>query len=381
MALSPTKIVICGNYGATNLGDEAILAGLLVLTQSTFPGARAAVMSSSPAQTAKAHGVSTTLHFPAGARSFFRYFLSPAGWRSLMTVARVDLILLGGGGLFADENPRAVWIWFVQFLWFWLMRKPVFCVAQSVGPLRRRWARVLTGWVFRRAAAVTVRDTQSADLLKELGVKNVQVLADAAYAIGYETRSEVPEKTLKPVKKRVVLSLRSWADVRDEKMQSIIAEMVIWLRVEKDLETVFVPFQTCQTDDRKIYEKIRQYLGKHAAGFSMLEAANFTEALQIIRDSKYVIGMRLHSVIFAVLTGRPFLGLSYSKKVRDFIATIGLEKFALDYKSLTLEELKKSFNCLEKEQDQVVHALHKAKLKYSYEFFRHEDVLRSRFSE
>ena len=35
------KIVICGNYGATNLGDEAILESILQMVRGAFADARA----------------------------------------------------------------------------------------------------------------------------------------------------------------------------------------------------------------------------------------------------------------------------------------------------------------------------------------------------
>ena len=366
---SKKRILICGNYGASNLGDEAILAGLIVLVKSTFPGTKILAMSSDINETEKAHRLKAIWHFPTGFRSFFGYWFSLLGWKSLSEVTRADLVLLGGGGLFADENPRAVWIWFVQFCWFWILRKKVVCIAQSVGPLNTKLGRILTRFVFKRAAAVTVRDAQSKVLLESLGIKNVEVLADPAYAIGYQNEAALNRQ------KQVVLTLRPWSKEHDSKINGILADFILWLREKHDLETLFLAFQTDHVDDRLRYNQIKDVLGKNSAGFKLVIPEDYSQAVEIIGRSEAVIGMRLHSIIFAVLGRTPFLGISYSKKVRDFIETIGLSDFSLNYESVTLEQLEQRFESLVLKKSDVVLKMEKAKLKYTYEFFRHEKIL------
>ncbi|MCC6643755.1 polysaccharide pyruvyl transferase family protein, partial [Candidatus Peregrinibacteria bacterium] len=92
-----------------------------------------------------------------------------------------------------------------------------------------------------------------------------------------------------------------------------------------------------------------------------------------------VIGMRLHSVILAVLSKTPFIALSYSKKVKDFDATVGMKDFVLDYQKLNLDDLKKMVkNLLLVEKDVAIN-LEKEKLKNTYKFFDHEKLLKKLF--
>ena len=56
---------------------------------------------------------------------------------------------------------------------FWLAKKlgcRVVIFPQSIGPLRRRWTRVLTSWVLNQCDIVTARDDVSLDELKALKV-------------------------------------------------------------------------------------------------------------------------------------------------------------------------------------------------------------------
>lgn len=370
MARDKKRILICGNYGASNLGDEAILAGLITLVKSAFSKADIVAMSSDITATKKIFKVNAIWHFPSGLRSFFKYWFSPAGWRSLFTVAKADLVLLGGGGLFADEQRRAVWIWFTQFWWFWLMRKKVICIAQSVGPLNTRVGRALTGWVFRKAVAVTVRDEQSKKVLEKLGVKKVKVLADPAYAIGYQSEASLNRK------KQIVLTVRPWIQGDHQNFDQVMAELIIWLKEKYNYETVFLPFQTDYVDDRTRFHLIAKLLTGKSASLKLVVPEDYAQAIEIIGRSQAVIGMRLHSVIFGVLTKTPFVGISYSKKVRDFIETIGLSEYSLDYADISLENLKKQFEKMEKHRSEIQQKLEKAKLHYTYQFFQNEKILK-----
>jgi hypothetical protein len=272
------RILICGNYGASNLGDEAILAGLIVLVKSTFPGAKILAMSSDLSVTEKSHRVQAIRHFPAGFKSFFKYWLSFSGWKSLNEVRQCNLVLLGGGGLFADENPRAVWIWFVQFCWFWILRKKVVCIAQSVGPLNTKLGRIFTTFVFKRVEAISVRDRQSKVLLENLGINNIEVFADPAYAIGYQNEAALNRQ------RQVVLTLRPWVNGDHDNFNQIMADFIIWLREKHDLETVFLPFQTDHTDDRERYEQVKKILGRNSAGFKLIIPEDYSQGKTTLAD-------------------------------------------------------------------------------------------------
>lgn len=285
-------------------------------------------------------------------------------------VWKSDLVLLGGGGLFNDERLEAVWIWFVQFVWFWIFGKKVFCIAQSVGPLQTKLGKWMGGFVFRRAAGVTVRDVQSKILLEKMGVKGVEVLADPAYAVGYDSGGRALNR-----QKIVVLTLRNWVKGNTGEINVKIANLVDWLAHEKDLKTVFLPFQREGEDDMERFEAVAKLVRSREC-LELAEPKDYLEALEIIGRSEMVIGMRLHSVIFAVLAARPFLALSYSRKVKDFVATLGMEEYCLSYEDMDLEEVKKMVGLALENNVEISRNLEKFKMNYTYKFYVHEGMMR-----
>ena len=63
------------------------------------------------------------------------------------------------------------------------------------------------------------------------------------------------------------------------------------------------------------------------------------ELIGMLGSMELVVGMRLHSLIFATAGGAPVVGISYDVKVDSFIKDIGSE-FCIPMDELTTEGLK-----------------------------------------
>jgi polysaccharide pyruvyl transferase CsaB len=371
MEKKPIKnVLICGNYGIGNLGDEAILDGLIRLVSSTWPAAKITVMSSIPAATKKAHKVNAVSLFPSGIRSVFKFWFSLNSVKTMSALRKSDLVLLGGGGLFNDEKWQAIFVWFIQFCWFWAYRKRLVCVAQSVGPLRKWWSRNLVRLVFNYSKLITVRDNSSAKLLQGLSIKDVHVLADPAFAIGYESPLSRNKQN------QVVISIRPWQSHNSLALYKEMAQFIDNVFEKKNLRSIFLPFQTEIENDQKCFDKISELLVNKEA-LEYVQPDDYTHALEIISRSKAVVGMRLHSIIFATLTATPFLALSYSNKVTAYADMIDMGEFVLTSKSFKHSEAVKILNKCLGHCDDISKRLEKEKLKKTYAFFEHEKLLKS----
>lgn len=360
----PKKILVCGNYGASNLGDDAILAGILKLLESAFPGAKVSVMTSDRLNTKKFFGTEAVSFFPAGIRSALKFWMFGEFWLTFKTLWQTDLVILGGGGLFNDERPKAIWIWLIQSFWFYLFGKKVVCLAQSVGPLKSRFGKWATKWVYKKAVLKTVRDEKSLGILKSIGIGGALQLADPAFALAYELESR------HKINNEVVISLREWDSEKDISRYKLLGELANYLNNKHNLKAVFVPFQQRHDEtDLYCYEFIKDQVG-------LKKVSDYKQAMEIIARSKIVIAMRLHAIIMAVLARRPFVAISYSKKVNDFVETLGLEQFSLEYQDLNLEQLKEKVDQVLAEEKQVEATLEKQKMKMVYEFYKHEKLLK-----
>lgn len=368
------SIIVCGNYGASNLGDEAILAGLLSLIRPFADDIT--VMSARPEQTAKFHNINSVWLFPCGLRSLVRCIFTGGLIKTLLALRKADVFVLGGGGLFSDEKPLAVVIWFAQALLAKLFRKPIVCLGQSVGPLRSFWSRFLTKKVFQWTKDITVRDEYSKKILEQLRIKHVVVLSDPAFLL---SDSKWTVKTSKK-EKYIVISLRPWSTVLQKKNIKIIAKFIDWITVKYGFTVFLLPFQDLKDNDTTVCQTLKIHL-KNKKNVQLLPFhEDFYKTIDTISKAEAVIGMRLHSIIFSAMTHTPFLTLSYSQKVRSIAQDLDQERFILEWNDLKLNDLKQKFITLMNLRLSVSRILAKKTLFMQKKAGRHAELAQRFFS-
>ena len=160
----PRSVVLVGNYGSVNLGDELLLR--VVAGWVSEAGGVPAAISVHPDYTERVHGVRGIDYADALAMA--------------RAVANADLVALGGGGLLQDYDEldedaleRFPAFGATQFAQYVLLAAtlgvPYVALAQGVGPLRGDSARRLARHVFASANAASLRDHASAALLRAAG--------------------------------------------------------------------------------------------------------------------------------------------------------------------------------------------------------------------
>ena len=93
---------------------------------------------------------------------------------------------------------------------------------------------------------------------------------------------------------------------------------------------VFVPFQTLETEkenDVAVAERIAAQLSSQADVTVVEEHLTPGEIKEVIAGCDLVVGMRLHSVVFAAQAGVPVVALSYDPKVSALMERIGIPEF------------------------------------------------------
>src|SRR5688572_16241615 len=166
------RVALGGWYGAANLGDELILSTFVDWVREA--GGVPSVISVHPAFTKAMLGVGTASYTDLA--------------EVVEAIAQADLLVLGGGGLFQnyDAFDRASLARFParnvsQFAQFFYLAEEIGAdtavLAQGVGPLRTSDAREITADVFTRAGTASVRDGESALLLRSIGVERIVPIA------------------------------------------------------------------------------------------------------------------------------------------------------------------------------------------------------------
>lgn len=310
--------IICGNYGANNIGDEAILEGLLYVLKQYDSAAKFVVMSGNPEETKNTHGVEAVKFFPSGFRSLLNFATISA---TLKAYKQSDTFVLGGGGLFTDHSSiQAVWIWFVQTVIAKIYNKKIVMIGQSVGPLNSLIAKFMTKMVFSWAASISVRDDASKKILFDIGVTSeIQVKSDLAMNLG-EIYKEIilQKKSGDSEQKRYSIINLKYLDRTNNVYEEYVVKLIEYLINQDSQEVYLKPFGAGRISDEEYLNKlIVQYdLDKNKVHVHTDYSLQGT--IKLIANAEFVLGMRLHSLILSRVCKVPFIGLNYHDKVKNY---------------------------------------------------------------
>lgn len=328
--MGPRSILIVGNYGAGNLGDDAILGGIVTELKSLAYGGRILVTHGGFKSSPEIYkGLEKVPFIPFGLRSRFRKSKKEA----YQAIKEADLVILGGGGLFMDtESVWAPFIWAAQARACLKLKKPYLCYGQSVGPLQRWWSRQLTKKVFRKAQAIHVRDTASAKLLESWGLK-AAVGTDPAFAWLLAHKRKFPKKPA------LLLSLREWPGFSEKEWEPFLKEVRVFAKRRK-LKPILL---SMDARDEGELQKLK------ATGMELFEAPSAHMAFEGFEKAALAVTMRLHASIFALAAGTPCVALSYSPKVKFLFEQLNVKGpfRLLGEKALNGEELRTSLKALD----------------------------------
>jgi len=316
-------LVISGYYGYGNTGDEAILAALTDELRHRYPDVQLTVLSADPEVTARHYGV----------EAIPRWSL-PAIWQALRGA---DLLISGGGGLIQDATSRLSPLYYLAILRLArLAGTPYMIFAQGLGPLRCRLTRWATARCFRGAAAITVRDEPSAQLLSQLGVTAppVEVTADPALLLApcppHRTDELLRELGLSEAAPLIGIALRSWVGFD---VVRPAAALIRHLHQSQAGRVLLIPFQP--DEDLNLAWRVAS---EAAVPVTILDQAlEPRELLGVVSRLDLLVSMRLHGLIFAASAQVPAIALSYDPKVEAFASRAGQPTIALS--ELTGDEL------------------------------------------
>lgn len=333
--MAARNILICGNYGAGNFGDELILKGLLKVARQ-IPNIDIVVMTGNPEETQRFHDVKTTSFIPSSFLSWVKNLLNGRAFRALSAIWKSDVIVFGGGGLFNEREIQSMRIWSWQaraFRWF---RKPVVMVGQSFGKFEKEKNKKIICRVCGSMQKIIVRDTTSKKNLEKLGVThNIHILKDSALWLSNEDFSD--NENIKNVEiqkqlreKYAVITARFWPGIDNDELAQKLRTTIKEITTQYQMPVHFLAMQKGNISDRDVYEK----LGIESVLY--VEPKSINELWNEVNDASLIVSMRLHGCILAALARIRVLALSYDGKVRSLLTDIGLADSIADINSSNL---------------------------------------------
>jgi polysaccharide pyruvyl transferase CsaB len=307
-------IGISGSFGGLNLGDEAILTSMIDELGAAVPGVEIVVFSRNAKHTVAHHAVGRVVPVREASRD-----------EVAREVRGLDLFVLGGGGLLYDKEAQT---YLRELLVARELGVATMTYAIGAGPLESPDVRRAVAEALNQVDAITVRETHAKRLLEETGVRrDIVVTADPALLLRPEPFTmEMLEREGVPTERPLVgMSVREVGpaapDLGEIAYHNLLANAADFIADRLDADILFVPME--RGDIRHSHAVIAQMAAAERAHVLKGEYGP-REVLGLMERLAMVVGMRLHTLIFAAIARVPFIPLPYAGKVEGFLGDLGL---------------------------------------------------------
>ncbi len=319
-------VMISGYYGFHNSGDDSILSAIISNLRKKCPNIRITVLSKNPQETSKIHGVDAIDRFNI--------------YRILTALRRTKLLISGGGSLLQDVTSSASLYYYLAVMRLAkLCGAKVMLYANGIGPISKKQNIRYVKRVVSKTDLVTLREKNSRDELQGILEESVPVFvtADPVYALENEEGRLVDEAIrrsgISDGAEFFIIALREWK-YSDNEIEEKIAEFADAVSRKYGITALVVPMQDIY--DKEISTRIAE---KISGRCGLLECGLPPQTmLGVVGRAKFVVGMRLHTLIYAVKNSVPAIALDYDPKVDAVMESVG-QGLSMKVENVNVEKL------------------------------------------
>lgn len=294
------RVLISGYYGFHNIGDEAILKSIITVLRKEKPDIEITVLSNDIEHTKNTYNVDAINRW-----NILKIYLE---------LLKSDGLISGGGSLLQDVTSSRPIIYYTSIMKLAkLARKPIFIYAQGVGPISEDKNKKIVKKILNKVNYITLRDKESLDLVKSIGVnKNIDIVPDPVMGFSIDGfKSNICDKY--NGLKYITVSVRDWEKATTNFLEKIAKSCD--KIVSSGTDVVFIPMHG--EHDYETSKKVVNMMMENADIFDY--KASIEEKILCIKNSKLMIGMRLHALIFSATVNTPMIGISYDPKIDSFL--------------------------------------------------------------
>ena len=205
---------------------------------------------------------------------------------------------------------------------FWGKKIEIF--AQGIGPINSGLGRMLTRFALKQAQKISVRDRKSQELLKSWRI-DAELVKDPIFSL------ELPVKNLKGT---VGIQLRNYPSLSDGFLNALADEVI---KRFPDKKIQIFSFQ--DSIDLDVCEKFARILAKkdRVKDVEVLSGLSVNDVFDKISELEYMIGMRFHANVAAIISGVKTLAINYDIKVKKLADEYDLPVIELSQRDFTKE--------------------------------------------
>jgi polysaccharide pyruvyl transferase CsaB len=296
------KILLAGYYGFGNLGDEAILEMAIKQILEITDRKNITVLSGNKEATSKKYNINT----------IDRYNV----FSIISKLIKSDALVFGGGSLLQDiTSKRSIYYYLFLIRLAKIMNNKVIMLSQGIGPIINENSKKAVQSTLGFVDYITVRDKHSKEFLEGIGMDSNKIFLSTDPVINLRAGENYTAKN--SGKKKVCFSLRNWknADV-SEKIAKLTDKLI-----NNNIECYFIPFY--YNEDLELIDDVEKNIGDKAVYYK--EKLTTSDAFDIIKGMDVLVGVRLHSLIFAAAANVPFAAVSYDHKVDHFVNSVNMK--------------------------------------------------------
>ncbi|PID84408.1 hypothetical protein CSB09_01195 [Candidatus Gracilibacteria bacterium] len=355
----PKKILIMALVGKQNIGDEYILKSEYMFLKKKYPDAKFTIATFDTTSTPIVDkNISYISYFPNNLKKNpfknIYYFL-----RQTFAMMLHDCIIVGGGGIFFDNEPNSD---FKKLIYQWKLRlslarffKNKICFFGISLEIKSSTHLRQLRQIISSKDTVLVRNKKSKESLLKIGLKSV-LIDDVVFLSSTQLRQT---STQKSQKKNIGISLRGgfFSDTNIQEFQKAIKIL------EKQKYTfVFLSHSLdgdINTNDAKFVESI--------FGKKYQITQSFEETEKAYQTIDMMISMRFHSTVLSAMRAIPCILISYGPKTDALIEDFDLKERSFQIGNLLSQDLaglvSDLFDNYEKEQDKIAQIYTKKHIK------------------
>ncbi len=331
--------MLCGYYGYKNAGDDSLLNAVINDIKDINPDNKLILLTKNKSE----------YNFDVN-KVIDRFNIA----KIIKAMKHTDVLVMGGGSLLQDEtSSRSLYYYLLIMYIAYRFDKKIYLYSNGIGPINREINQKLTAKVLSRTSYITLRDKESAKLLKRIGVEGPEIFVTADSVFTLFDHTKIDSK-----RKEVAIIVRRWHNF--DKIKLEIARYCDFIVETLGYRVVFIPLKS--PDDVIASNEVRALMMNKS---KIIKIDDMVYKNRVLARTKFSVSMRFHGVIYSAAQGVLSIGLSYDKKVKSGCKSLGLQYIdikELDYKKM-IEETDKLLSNYDKRTDKLIKKVDEQKKK------------------
>ena len=364
------RVAFYGHFDSSNFGNECSLKAIIQRLRQMHPGVTFLCVTNGPEKTIAAHDIEAapitrkfvTSWEPRTALGRWARRLTLGGplelvrwFTDLRALRGVEAFILPGTGVVTDAYGLLSWGPYSLFRWSLLAKlsgAKLWFISVGVGPLYSQLGRFFTKCTFGMADYRSYRELAGKECLVGVGFERGRadpVFPDLAFSLALPPAPVVRPGGRPVVGIGVMLYAGKYsAETPDDSVQQTYLEQTArfgtWLLANGyDVRLVI-----SDTIDEATKQSFKALLVAVPGGGEIIDEPMLSadDLLAGLAACDYVVATRFHSILLAMASNKPTLGISFHQKCDTVMAEAGMSEYCLDLHTLRAEALIEKFQAL-----------------------------------